>query len=306
MELQTIRQVSQDYGISRRMLCYYEEVGLLVSQRVADYAYRVYDDIAIKQLQQIIILRKLQIPVKQIKTILENQSAVEVIEIFKQNIDELDEKITAMATLKSILARFVFELQEIVDVQPKLDLLNDKIMITTINSLSFPKNKIEENAKMSKSNVNIAAEYNVQQTDVVYELEYLDKVLKKDEDHEFSVGLDIARNDDEILAAFDFYQRAFGATVVSKFVPHGMHIHLKFEIHGIGYFMNQNSEYDPHDPAQQFNGGLWGYSDENKLKKVIDVLSEDAINVKIITEWEHWPLAAFITDKYGVKWALHS
>jgi uncharacterized glyoxalase superfamily protein PhnB len=159
---------------------------------------------------------------------------------------------------------------------------------------------------MSTTNVNIADEYNAAQTRTVYELEYLNKVLKKDDDHEFSVGLDIARSDEEIEAAFEFYERAFGATVVSKFVPYGTHIHLKFEIHGIGYFMNQNSEYNPHDPAQQHHGGLWGYSDEDKLKKVIDVLSEDAIDVKIITEWEHWPLAAFITDKYGVKWALHS
>ena len=144
MSLQTIRQVSLSYGISRRMLCYYEEVGLLTSRRIDGYAYRVYDEAAIKQLQQIIILRKLQIPVKQIKTILENQSAVELIEIFKQNITELDEKITAMATLKSILVRFVHELQEKADVRLKLDLLNDKTMIFIVDTLSFPKNKIEE------------------------------------------------------------------------------------------------------------------------------------------------------------------
>jgi DNA-binding transcriptional MerR regulator len=34
MELKTIRQISLDYGISRRMLCYYEEIGLIKSSRM--------------------------------------------------------------------------------------------------------------------------------------------------------------------------------------------------------------------------------------------------------------------------------
>jgi len=152
MSLVTIRQVSQDYGISRQMLRYYEEIGLLKSRRVDDYAYRVYDEDAIRQLQQIIILRKLQIPVKQIRRILQNQDAVELIKIFKQNIDELDERITALATLKSILAQFVLELQSKTDAKLKLDLLNDITMISVANFLSFPKNKIEESISMSKLN----------------------------------------------------------------------------------------------------------------------------------------------------------
>ncbi|NLV37000.1 MAG: MerR family DNA-binding transcriptional regulator, partial [Clostridiaceae bacterium] len=43
MELQTISQVSRDYGISTRMLRYYEQAGLILSLRKDDYAYRVYD-----------------------------------------------------------------------------------------------------------------------------------------------------------------------------------------------------------------------------------------------------------------------
>lgn len=85
------------------MLCYYEEIGLIKSSRIDNYAYRVYDEAAIRRLQQIIILRKLQIPMKQISNILNNQNAIEVIEIFKQNISELDEQITSLSTVKSIL-----------------------------------------------------------------------------------------------------------------------------------------------------------------------------------------------------------
>ncbi len=152
MELKTIRQISLDYGISRRMLCYYEEIGLIKSSRKDGYAYRVYDENAIQRLQQIIILRKLQIPVKQIKAILNNQNAVEVIEIFKQNISKLDEEITALSTLKSILTRFVDELQEKADVYLKLELLNDKTMLAIVSTLSFSENKIKENISVEELN----------------------------------------------------------------------------------------------------------------------------------------------------------
>jgi DNA-binding transcriptional MerR regulator len=148
MELKTIRQVSLDYGISRQMLCYYEEIGLLKSSRKDDYAYRVYDDDAVRRLQQIIVLRKLQIPMKQIKDVLNNQNAAEIIEIFKQNINELDEQITALSTVKSILSRLV---------DLNLDLLNDKSVLAAASSLSFSENKIINNVKgnvaMEKMNV---------------------------------------------------------------------------------------------------------------------------------------------------------
>lgn len=152
MELKTIRQASLDYGVSRRMLCYYEEIGLIKSSRKDDYAYRVYDENAIQRLQQIIILRKLQIPVKQIKYILNNKNAVEVIEIFKQKISQLDEEITALATLKSILMRFVDDLQEKADVYLKLELLNDKTMLALVSTLSFSENKIKEKVSMEELN----------------------------------------------------------------------------------------------------------------------------------------------------------
>ena len=152
MELKTIRQISLDYGVSRRMLCYYEEIGLIKSSRRDDYAYRVYDENEIQRLQQIIILRKLQIPVKQIKDILNNQNAVAVIEIFKQNISKLDEEITALSTLKSILMRFVDELQEKADVYLKLELLNDKTMLAIASTLSFSQNKIKEKVSMEELN----------------------------------------------------------------------------------------------------------------------------------------------------------
>ena len=148
MGLRTVKQVSSDYGISNRMLRYYEQIGLLESSRKENYAYRVYNEDAVERLQQIIILRKLQIPVRQIREILDNPNAVAVIEIFRQNIEEIDEQITALSTIKSILMRFIDDMSEKADVHLKLDLLNNMVMFGVVSSLSFSENKLKEKATM--------------------------------------------------------------------------------------------------------------------------------------------------------------
>ncbi len=142
MELQSISQVSKDYGISVRMIRYYEQVGLIESKRKEDYAYRVFDESNLIRLRQIIVLRKLRVPVKQIVSILNNSDAAQTVEIFRKNISQLDEEITALSTVKDILIRFVEEINEKADV--RLKLLGDEDMFSVINSLSFSNNQIKE------------------------------------------------------------------------------------------------------------------------------------------------------------------
>lgn len=157
MELQTISQVSRNFGISTRMLRYYEQVGLVKSLRKEDYAYRVYDETAINRLQQIIILRKLRIPVKQIINILNNSNAAETVEIFMKNIREIDMEITALSTIQSILMRFVEEINEKAHIDLKF--LRDEAMFSIISSLSFSDNKIKEvKENLSMDELNKASE----------------------------------------------------------------------------------------------------------------------------------------------------
>lgn len=89
MELKTISEVSKTFSISTRTLRYYEQIGLIKSSKKEGYAYRVYDENSISSLQQIILLRKLRISLKQIKDILENHELVKAIEIFEENVREL-------------------------------------------------------------------------------------------------------------------------------------------------------------------------------------------------------------------------
>ena len=62
-----IRDVSNKYDISARTLRYYEQIGLITSHRSDDYAYRLYDEHTLQRLEQILILRKLNISIKDIQ-----------------------------------------------------------------------------------------------------------------------------------------------------------------------------------------------------------------------------------------------
>ncbi len=137
MEAMTVSQVTRDFGISTRMLRYYEQAGLIESFRREDYAYRMYDEAALLRLQQVLILRKLRIPVKQIKEILHKPDAVTAIEVFCRNISELDDEINALSTIKQILSRFVSELQKSADIRIHRLITQDETILASIESLSL-------------------------------------------------------------------------------------------------------------------------------------------------------------------------
>lgn len=149
MELQTISQVSKTYDISSRMLRYYEQAGLIKSIRNENNSYRYYDESALKCVQQITILRKLQIPVKQICVIMNNPNTAQVIEIFKNNISEVDSEITALSTIKLILDKFVRELEKIADLHLNLDFLGENSVLEMAGLLSFVQKNVKDRISMN-------------------------------------------------------------------------------------------------------------------------------------------------------------
>ena len=74
----TVTEVSRAYGVSARMLRHYEKLGLLSSERTDGYAYRVYRPEDILRLRQILLLRKLRVPLKEIGDIIEAYKMEEV------------------------------------------------------------------------------------------------------------------------------------------------------------------------------------------------------------------------------------
>ena len=142
--LLTITQITKSLGVSTRMLRYYEHIGLLESRRVEGYAYRVYDDQAAARLKQVIILRKLRVPLKQIALLLSDNSAVNAIELFMQNIGELDDEITSLSTIRGILQALVDKLRENASVRIGDHLLSDKKIMSLVAPLSLNQFALKE------------------------------------------------------------------------------------------------------------------------------------------------------------------
>ena len=107
MDLTRINDVVDNFGVSSRTLRYYEEVGLLRSTHPDNKAQRYYDDAALERLKQIIILRKLQIPIKDIIGIFESESTAALIQSFVDKLESLDTEITALSELRRLVDDFL-------------------------------------------------------------------------------------------------------------------------------------------------------------------------------------------------------
>ena len=70
--MRTVKEVSELTGISVRTLHYYDEIGLFKPTEVTEAGYRLYDDKAIERLGQILVFRELELPLADIKLIMDN------------------------------------------------------------------------------------------------------------------------------------------------------------------------------------------------------------------------------------------
>jgi len=110
-ELTKIKDVTARYGLTARTLRYYEDIGLIVSIRNDDYAYRLYDDAAITRLRQILILRKLNISIKDIKQIFDTPGSQAVLAILGKRANDIDGEIALLYDLKEIILAFIHQIK---------------------------------------------------------------------------------------------------------------------------------------------------------------------------------------------------
>lgn len=98
--MKTVKEISHISGISVRTLHYYDEIDLLSPSFVGENGYRYYDDESLIKLQEILLFKELEFPLKKIKEIMEspnydrNQALLDQIrwlELKKQRLEEVIE-----------------------------------------------------------------------------------------------------------------------------------------------------------------------------------------------------------------------
>lgn len=143
-----IREISVKYNVSARTLRYYEDIGLIESTRNDDYAYRLYDEAAIKRLEQILILRRLNISIKDIKRIFSTTGSEVVLEVLGKKVDNIDEEVFLLHELKKIVLEFIDQIKRL-DFEKETDvkLLYEKAkdMETRITNTDYNGNSVMAN-----------------------------------------------------------------------------------------------------------------------------------------------------------------
>lgn len=138
--MRTVNEVSKLTGVSVRTLHHYDAIGLLKPTTVTKAGYRLYDDTALERLQQILLFRELEFPLKEIKTILESP-----------NFDRsraLEQQITLMTLKKE-------HLENLIDLARELN----EIGVNKMDFTAFDTSKIDEYAAEAKATYGQTAEY---------------------------------------------------------------------------------------------------------------------------------------------------
>ncbi len=136
----TVNEVSRITGLSVRTLQYYDKIGLLIPSGRTEAGYRLYDDTALERLQQIMLFRELEFPLKEIKTIMsdphfDRQKALDQqTELLKLRREHLDDLITFAENIR-------------------------KTGVKTMDFKAFDTAKLDEYTKRAKEQWGSTAEY---------------------------------------------------------------------------------------------------------------------------------------------------
>lgn len=96
--MMTVHEVSRLTGVSIRTLQYYDRIGLLHPAGYTEAGYRLYDDAAMETLQQILLFRELEFPLKDIRQIISSPSfdrsraleqQIELLQMKKEHLENL-------------------------------------------------------------------------------------------------------------------------------------------------------------------------------------------------------------------------
>lgn len=70
--MKKINEIAEITGLTKRALRYYDQIGLLKPSEISESGYRLYDDEALETVQQILFFKEIDVPLKEIQSILSN------------------------------------------------------------------------------------------------------------------------------------------------------------------------------------------------------------------------------------------
>ena len=280
-ELIKIKDMTDRYDVTARTLRYYEDMGLLDSTRSDDYAYRLYDEAAVKRLEQILILRKLNVSIKDIQRVFAAPGSEVVLEVLQTKISDIDEEVALLHELKDIIIAFIRQFEQ-ADFSRDSDV---KLLYEKAKDIEAQLANVDYSG--NPSNVNRLLE-------VTEKLEKRPDIVRK-----------LPRfynifNVSNPMEAYRLYHEAFGVEKVSENYPGGT-AHIGIEIGS--FFVLLRQEDEPVADKYPGQGCCVSFVTKEELRKAYDLLTQNGKGT-IHEDWDWTPLSAFVTDKYSVHWML--
>lgn len=124
MIMRTVSQVTKLTGVSARTLQYYDEIGLLKPSELTEAGYRLYDDYALTQLQQILFYKELGFKLKEINEFISqpdfNQTAAfkkqkELFLLKRNRMDQLIRLLSRLEKGERVMSFKEFDLTEYIN-----------------------------------------------------------------------------------------------------------------------------------------------------------------------------------------------
>ena len=111
--MMTVNEVSKLTGVSIRTLQYYDTIGLLKPMEYTESGYRLYDDTSLERLQQILLFKELEFPLKEIREIIDapdfdrNKALEQQIELLTMKKEHLENLINFARGIKGIGVKYM-------------------------------------------------------------------------------------------------------------------------------------------------------------------------------------------------------
>ena len=106
-KLLTIGQFAAMHGINKKTLMWYDETGLFKPAAInPENGYRCYNYRQSPLLETILLLRELDVSIREIQQFMENRSALSLKNLLEEKIAELDQKLLHMQAVRKTLCNY--------------------------------------------------------------------------------------------------------------------------------------------------------------------------------------------------------
>jgi len=275
-ELIKIKDMTNRYDVTARTLRYYEDMGLIASARSDEYAYRLYDEAAVKRLEQILILRKLNISIKDIRRVFAYPGSEAVLEVLGKKISDIDDEVALLHELKEIILAFIRQIKS-VDFQNDGDV---KLLYEKARDIEAQLGNVDYSGNPSNAN---------RLLEITEKLAQKEDIVRKT--HFYQIW-----NVSDSEGACELYLKAFGVEGAKRTSPPGED-HIGMDINGFFVLLRPEP-----DPANRHGGCAVGFTSEGGLRAAYDILAQEGQNCSISTDAGWTPLCAWVIDKYDVSW----